>query len=113
MTLGDEQRDFTKCVGMLIDKIYSTEGYAATLDWAYRPEAVAQFYAGIGVGVRSSLHTIHLAVDLNLFKDGVYLKDSHDHLLFGEWWEEQHPLARWGGRFGDGNHYSFEYGGKK
>lgn len=113
MTLGDEQREFTQCVGKLIERIYAEPGYAATLDWAYRPKEVAQFYADKGVGIRNSLHTEHLAIDINLFKNDDYLKDTHDHLLFGEWWEKQHPLARWGGRWGDGNHYSFEFGGRK
>jgi hypothetical protein len=36
------------------------------------------------------------------------LRQTSDHQRLGEWWEKQHPLARWGGRWGDGNHYSFE-----
>lgn len=64
--------------------------------------------------MKCSLHEIGLAQDIDLYtKDGTYLDKTDDHKVFGEWWEKQHPLARWGGRFSDGNHYSFEYQGKK
>jgi hypothetical protein len=62
-------------------------------------------------GVMNSVHQLSLAVDINLFKDGKYLNKSEDHKRFGEWWEKQHELARWGGRWGDGNHYSFTWNG--
>lgn len=31
----------------------------------------------------------------------------------GSYWERMHPYARWGGRFGDANHFSFEHEGIK
>jgi hypothetical protein len=112
MTLGQQQRLFGKLFGQLLVYIYS-QGYEVSLDWGYRPPAVAAYYASIGVGIRSSLHSIHLAEDLNLFKNGVYLRDTHSWLSIGDWWEKQHPLCRWGGRFGDGNHFSMEWNGVK
>jgi hypothetical protein len=54
-----------------------------------------------------------LAIDLNLFKDSEFLEQSEDHRPLGEWWKKQHPDARWGGDFDDGNHYSFEHEGVK
>lgn len=112
MTLGEKQRLFAKLFGNLLQYIYA-QGYECTLDWGYRPPEVAAYYASLGIGIRSSLHTVKLAHDLNLFKDGVWLRSSEDHKPIGEWWESQHPLARWGGRFGDGNHYSLEHEGRK
>ena len=112
LSLGGQQRLFARLVGELIHRIYQ-EGYECTIDWAYRPPEVAAYYASIGVGIRNSLHTLKLAIDLNLFKDGVWLRNTMDHERFGEWWERQHPLCRWGGRFGDGNHYSSERDGVK
>ena len=56
---------------------------------------------------------VRLAIDLNLFLNGVFMEGTAAHKELGEWWEQQHPLARWGGRFNDGNHYSFEYEGMK
>lgn len=72
----------------------------------------------VGSGIRRSLHTQRLAIDIQLFKlklDGEweYMSKSEDYKVLGEWWEACHPLARWGGRFGDGCHFSFEYKGVK
>jgi hypothetical protein len=63
--------------------------------------------------MKNSLHDLGLAQDLDLYRAGVYLNNTADHRILGEWWEKQHSLARWGGRFGDGNHYSFEWEGRK
>lgn len=72
--------------------------------------------------VPNSLHHIGLAGDINLYSRGEdgsleYLSSTEAHRQFGELWEswgEQagYPL-RWGGRFGDGNHYSWEWQGVK
>ena len=57
-----------------------------------------------------SYHYKALAVDFNLFKDGEWLKDTEDHAFLGEFWERLDPMCTWGGRFQDGNHYSFGEG---
>lgn len=111
MTLGEKQRLFGKLLGTLLTHIYG-EGYEVTVDWCYRPPEVAAYYASLGIGIRNSLHTLKLAVDLNLFKDGVWLSDTKDHEPIGVFWEGLHPLCRWGGRFGDGNHYALFHEGK-
>ncbi len=67
--------------------------------------------------MKGSLHELGLAQDIDLYKDGLYLRFTEDHQFLGEWWEEYgkiHELPlRWGGRFRDGNHYSMEWHGKK
>ena len=108
VTLGEQQRLFAKLVGQLLQYIYE-HGYECTLDWAYRPPEIAAQYQVSGKGIANSLHCKRLAIDLNLFKDGQWLSKSNDHTPIGEWWESLHPLARWGGRWQDGNHYSLEY----
>ena len=110
MTLGETQRLFAGMVGRLLVHAYD-EGYEVTLDWAYRPPEVAAYYADLGIGIRNSNHTRKLAVDLNLFRDGVWLRATEDHAPLGEWWERLHPLCRWGGRFNDGNHYALFWEG--
>ncbi len=100
MSLGDKQRKFTNMIGMLIRWAYS-HGYELTFSDAYAT-----------TGHRNnSLHYSRLAVDFNLFKDKVYLTKTEDHLPLGEYWES--IGGSWGGRFGDGNHYSLEYMGRK
>ena len=60
---------------------------------------------------KGSCHYLRLAIDINLFKDGVYLMTTEDHRKFGEFWELLG--GSWGGRFNDGNHYSIEYHGRR
>lgn len=111
MTLGEKQRAFTKMIGLLIEKIYSS-GYEATFGDAYRdPRLHGEMGTKAGYGAANSNHKVRLAVDLNLFKDGKYLPNTEDHQKFGEFWESMG--GTWGGRFKDGNHYSMEHNGYK
>ena len=71
----------------------------------------------MGYGHAKSAHKLKIAIDLNLYKDTDadgdldYLTSTEAHKELGEWWEKQHELCRWGGRFNDGNHYSLEHNG--
>lgn len=113
MTLGDKQRLFAKLLPGLINQAHLM-GYEVTLGDAYRdPRLHGTTGEKKGYGHRNSCHKIRLAFDLNLFKDGAYLQTTEDHRELGEWWEGLHHLCRWGGRFNDGNHYSFEHEGSK
>lgn len=113
MTLGEAQRLFAKLVPRLIDRAHEL-GYEVTLGDAYRDKrSHGKLGERIAYGNRFSCHKIRLAIDLNLFRNGQYLKSTKDHQPLGEWWEAQHDLACWGGRFEDGNHYSFTWEGMK
>lgn len=100
LTTGDKQRKFTRMIALLIIKAYEM-GYQLTFGDAYAKTG----------HMKDSLHYSRLAVDLNLFKDGAYLTKTEDHLPLGEYWESLG--GAWGGRFGDGNHYSLANAGKK
>lgn len=113
MTLREKQSAFAELVSTLIAKAYEL-GYEVTLGDAYRdPRVHGELGVKRSYSHASSAHKLRLAIDLNLFKDGQFLESSDAHKLLGEWWEQQHSLARWGGRFNDGNHYSFEHSGVK
>ena len=112
MTLREKQSFFAALVANLIEEAFQ-RGYEVTFGEAYRSPEEAARLAKLGKGIKNSLHTSRLAVDLNLFKDGKYLSSTESHRPLGEWWERQHPLCRWGGRFNDGNHYSLEHEGRK
>ena len=112
MTLREKQSLFAGLVGKLIQRAYDT-GYELTFGDAFRSVEEATRLSKLGLGTKNSLHCIRLAIDLNLFKDGVYLNTTESHRSLGEWWEQQHSLCRWGGRFSDGNHYSLEHNGIK
>lgn len=65
---------------------------------------------------KSPSYTVHqdcLAVDLKLFINGIWQSDTEAYRPLGEKWESMHTLCRWGGRFNDGNHFSFEHNGVK
>lgn len=115
MNLGEQQRVFTRLVAKLINYAYDT-GYELSLGEAYRTPEQAIINAGKGVGIMNSLHTKRLAIDLNLFRQGIYLQDTDNHQKLGTYWKSLHPLCRWGGDFRprpDGNHYSMEWEGVK
>ena len=57
------------------------------------------------------LHKYVLAADFNLYKNGHYLRSTSSHKPLGLYWEAMG--GTWGGRFGDGNHYSLPYNGIK
>lgn len=139
MTLSEKQQVFSRLVARLIDRI-DDAGFACALGECKRSDEQAEINAigtaaryrvaalikaefpqlaekitnnGKNNGVRNSVHQIKLAIDVDLFKGSAYLSATEDHRPFGEWWEQQHELARWGGRWGDGNHYSLEDRGIK
>lgn len=80
---------------------------------ALRTQLEANANAAAGTGIPNSLHLDGLAVDLKLYRDGVYLDKSEDYLPLGEYWESLDPLCTWGGRFSkpDGNHFSVTFRG--
>lgn len=112
LTLGQKQRLFVRLVSELIAFAYG-RGFELSFGDAYRSPQQAQANADAGTGIARSLHCERLAIDFNLFRDGKYLSRSEDHAELGTFWESLHPLCKWGGRFGDGNHYSLTHGGRR
>jgi hypothetical protein len=110
MTLREKQDKFAGMVAQLIVKAHQL-GFTISFGEAYRSKHEAARLAAAGKGIKNSLHTLRLAIDINLFRDGVYLRKSEDHRPLGEWWES--IGGSWGGRFGDGNHYSLAHGKRR
>lgn len=108
MSQREEQSNFARAVARLIDKAFEM-GYEVTLGDAFRdPRLHGEFGTKSGYGAASSFHKMRLAIDLNLFKDGQFLRSTEDHRPLGEWWMAEFPgKACWGGKFNDGNHYSW------
>lgn len=116
MTLGEKQRLFVRLLPRLFDYAHSM-GYELTLGDGYRdPRVFGAIGESKGYGHSKSAHKQRLAIDLNLFKDGVYLSDSKAHAFLGAYWKALNPLCCWGGDFktnADGNHYSITHEGRK
>jgi hypothetical protein len=99
MTLREKQSRFVEAVGRLIHQAYEL-GYELTFGDTYPFRQHSE----------KSFHEKGLAIDLNLFKDGVYLTTTESHQRRGEFWEK--IGGSWGGRWQDGNHYSWGEGKK-
>lgn len=98
MTLRNEQSEFVKAVGMLIIYAYSI-GYELTF---------GDTYPGKFKHKENSFHSKGLAIDLNAFKDGIYLTEWKDYLALGVYWKQLG--GTWGGFFSnvkDANHFSW------
>ena len=104
-TLREKQSKFALMASRLIMKAFEM-GYEVTLGDAYRDERC-------DYGHPRSLHRKRLAIDLNLFRDGKFVRTTEGHKELGEWWESEG--GTWGGRFKnpDGNHYSLEHNGMR
>ncbi len=105
--LRKTQSEFVICIAKLIEFAYE-QGYELTFSDAFRSAEECERR-----GFRDSCHGIRLAIDLNLFENGVYQRQAGGHTILGAHWLTLHPLARHGGDWGDHNHYSFTYGGRK
>ena len=111
MTLSEKQQLFTVLIADLIHWAAS-KGYRLTFGEVYRTPEQAALNAKKGSGISNSLHTQRLAVDFNLFINGVYQTKTEAYLPLGEYWESLG--GEWGGRFKsnpDGNHFSLEHNG--
>lgn len=96
MTLRQRQSKFAQMLILLFAYIIQ-EGFEFTLGDAARLDRKGH--------KKNSKHYIRLAIDINLFKNGRYLRKTSDHQKIGFFWEN--IGGTWGGRFKhkDGNHY--------
>ena len=132
LTHGERRELFTRLYAELILEVHrrvyqcrNGETLRATVTaiiYGYSPEQCDRLeallrpgYPEIAAAVRAvrrvagSMRSVHpdgTAGDLLIFLNGDMLDRSKDYEQFGTWWESQHPLCRWGGRWGDGNHFS-------
>ena len=101
MSIREARCKFSLMFAQLIVWINQQEGYET---------AINDVKAHDG-HMKNSLHYMGLAGDINLYKYGKWCRKTEDHTFAGEYWES--IGGSWGGRFGDGNHYSLAYGGRK
>lgn len=116
MPLGKRQELFMECL-FKFGAWLIANGYKVRGGELQRDPRVAKMNDANGVGISNSLHIDKLAIDLNLFKNGVFLDKTEDHAAPGAYWKSLHSLCAWGGDFKpptkpDGNHYSVRYAGR-
>jgi hypothetical protein len=79
----------------------ATQGYGVTFAEAWRTPQQAQWDADHGSGISCSLHIQRLALDLNVFVNGVYQTDDTTkcYTVLGTYWKTLGPDHYWGGDF--------------
>lgn len=111
MKLSEKQMIFTYNVAQLIEYIYANQ-YAATFGDAFRSPEQAEINAKKGIGIKDSLHTQRLAIDLNLFNEKKeYVTDKKSYERFGNYWKSLHKDNVWGGDWKtlvDSNHFEMK-----
>lgn len=115
MTLREKQSIFALNVSKLISYAYEN-GFEITLGEAQRTLDQQRLYfegytllkveSKLKLAKTShkskTLHSKHLkklAIDLNVFKDGVYLLNKKDIQKLGDYWESLDSRNAWGGNF--------------
>lgn len=103
MKLKEARIKYSRLLAQLVLWIFS-QGYEVAFD-----EGMDRITAKDPTSdhMKNSLHELGLAQDLLIYKGGTYLTATEDYKFAGEKWESMHPLCRWGGRFQDGDHFSF------
>jgi len=97
MSLRKRQSEFACKLPLLLLYAYAL-GYELTI-------GDVQSFPSDARHKRGSFHYKRLAIDLNLFRDGIYLTSTSAHEPLGVFWESLG--GTWGGRWKDGNHYSW------
>ena len=104
-TLNQQQWQFSRMQAELTQEA-NRMGFEVALGEAWRHPVMVAWYFVRGLGAKNSWHGKRLAIDLLLFRNGVYLTNVEDYRKLGIWWESRG--GTWGGRFPkrDGNHFS-------
>jgi len=108
MKLSEQQFIFSRNFYKLFGAIFAM-GYEVTFGECYRTTEQALWNSQHGLGIKKSLHCDRMAIDLNIWKDGVLSNDPEDYSKAGKYWKALNPLNRWGGDFSTLNdYYHFE-----
>jgi hypothetical protein len=110
LTLKEKQRLFRKCWRVLL-AFADLKGYDVIYGMFWRSRHESDRLKEAGIGISPSLHEYCLAGHLEAFKDGEYMTTTEEYLELGEFWESLDILCAWGGRFGDGIHFSIRHDG--
>lgn len=102
MKLSEKQFIFVGMVAEFLTAIVACKeitGVTVSLGEVHRTAYQQRRYVKTGKSkTYISKHRQRLAIDLNMFIDGKYIRDSRKYRILGELWEK--IGGRWGGRFG-------------
>ncbi len=109
MTLREKQSIFLLNVSKLIQWAF-TQGYELTGGELLRTHEQQAIHLKNGkTKVKISKHQKKLAIDLNLFINGVYQRNNEAYKPLAEYWKSLHANNRAGYDWGwDGNHFEMK-----
>lgn len=90
------QQTFLSNITKLMDTIYNKTGFTVSIDHSVRLPVDRK------TDTISILREAKLAVNLNLFKNGVYLTKDEDYTELGQLWKTLDHRNIWGGDYGYG-----------
>lgn len=97
MTLSEKQQAFTFNIHLLIQEAFRL-GFKLTFGEVYRTPEQQKIYFDSGRSkTMDSRHLQRLAVDFNIFKDGVLINDPKTIQPLGEFWMSLNTDNVWGG----------------
>lgn len=126
MKLSEKQQIFAQNISKLIAWIFAQPGYSVTLGEVLRPEEMQLLYfegytiskeanglhlvkAAKKSKTMNSQHLKKLAIDLNLFIDGIYQSGKEPYKPLAEYWKGLHPDNVAGYDWGwDSNHFQMK-----
>jgi len=99
MSLRKQQSYFAQDVAKLFNWLMEN-GYEWTFGEARRPLELQRIYVDRGSSwTLNSYHISSLAVDLNIFRDNIYLTAKKDLQVVGNYWESLSEYNSWGGNW--------------
>lgn len=120
MTLGEKQELFAICLAKLIlwlnEKGYKTRLGDGPILPNRRMIVEGRTVKGLDVvHMNPGCHYYLVAQDINIFKDGKWLKQGNEPIWAEaeQFWNSLDPLCVTGRSWGDSNHFSMMHNGKK
>jgi hypothetical protein len=106
-SINDDQSLFLQDVAKLISFAHTQKGIMLTGGELYRTAEQQAIYLAKGLTkVKLSQHQKRLAIDLNLFIDGVYQSEKEAYKFLSDYWKSLSPKNRSGYDWGwDANHF--------
>jgi len=110
MKLRKKQSLFVQCLALLF-QFAALRGWELTLAEGYVGDSIDEPHEK-SPHLHHGNHFNRLAQDVNLFVGGKWVPDYTDQWKeLGEFWTRLDPLCRWGGDWGDPNHFSLIHKG--
>lgn len=99
MSLVHEQHLFLQDVTRLLTLAWS-HGFEVTGGELYRTKEQQEIYVKSGRSMTmASNHLRRLAIDLQFFKNGLWIQKKAELQELGDYWENLNPKNRWGGNW--------------